>query len=66
MGPGDRVEDLDPFEALGVLLAEDPVAGVAIAWVQEAASITTGSSPSPLHPQSRSTISFAFRRWALP
>ena len=32
--------------------------------VQEAASTTIGSAPSPLQPQSRSTISFALWRWA--
>ena len=41
-----------------------PSPGSAIAPVQEAASITTGSSPSPLHRQSRSTISFALCRCA--
>ena len=34
--------------------------------MQEAASITIGSAPSPLHSQRRSTISLALWRWASP
>ncbi len=43
-----------------------PSPGSVTPWVQEAASITIGSAPSPLHSQSRSTISFALWRWASP
>ena len=35
-------------------------------WVQEAASTTIGSAPSPLHFQSRWTISLALWRCAAP
>ena len=53
-------------EPLGVLLGEHALAGLGDACVQEAASITIGSAPSPLQRQSRSTISFALWRCASP
>ncbi len=57
-----RISSLPRRPAFSSLSTPSP--GSAMPWVQEAASITIGSAPSPLHRQSRSTISFALCRWA--
>ena len=66
MGPGDRVEDLELGEPLGVLLAEHALARLGDRPGAGGGVDTIGSAPSPLQPQSRSTISFALWRWASP